>query len=223
MQRFSFLGQARSSEQPQEKVAEMKTISIGSFSGESMGSDLPADWQPHTFRSIPKHTEYSLVEDEGQVVIQAVSRQSSSGLIRKLALDLETHPHLCWRWKVDQPVLRCDLNSKTGDACSARIFVTFGKILTSLRAINYVWARGKAIGERLVSPVSDRVKLVVLQNETSPLQTWIEEERDVYADYCQLFGAKPPRTSGFALMTDTYRTQEEAIAFYGDIRLQVRG
>jgi hypothetical protein len=223
MQRFPFLGKARSSEQPESPEPEVKTISIGSFSAESIGLDLPANWQPHTFRSIPKHTEYSLVDDEGQVVIRAVSRQSSSGLIRKLALDLETHPHLCWRWKVDQPVQRCDLDAKTGDACSARVFVTFGKILTSLRAINYVWATGKAIGESLVSPVSDRVKLVVLQNETSPLQTWIEEERDVYADYCQLFGAPPPRTSGFALMTDTYRTQEEAIAFYGDIHLHGRG
>ncbi len=115
------------------------------------------------------------------------------------------------------PVQNCDLTQVEGDSCSARVFITFGRIVTSLRAINYVWAAGLAQGEWITSPVSNRVKLLVLRNETDPLNTWFEEERNVYEDFKVAFGDEPPKTSGVAIMTDTFRTQEAAVANYGDI------
>ncbi len=190
---------------------------VGEFSTETLGSSHPHGWEAQTFRSIPQHTEYTCVEDDGSVVIQARSEAASSGLTRKVQVDLKTYPILQWRWKVQMPVTQSDLTSKEGDACSARLFITFGRILTSLKALSYVWTAGHDQGSWLTSPVSNRVKMVVLRNQTDPLDVWINEERNVAADFEAAFGEAPPKSSGVALMTDTCRTGETAVAFYGDI------
>lgn len=68
------------------------------------------DWQPQTFRSIPQHTQYRLMQDHDTVVLQATAQASSSGLTRRLQVDLENYPFLCWRWKVIRPVQSCDIS-----------------------------------------------------------------------------------------------------------------
>ena len=55
-------------------------LGVGIFSDQTPGT-LPADWEPLRFPSIDEDTAYSLVEDDGRVVLQADSRMSASGLI----------------------------------------------------------------------------------------------------------------------------------------------
>ena len=52
------------------------------------------------------------------------------------------------------------------------------------------------------------------------LGRWIDERRDVLADYRTLFGEDPPMISGVAIMTDTDGTGESALAWYGDISFE---
>lgn len=48
-------------------------LEIGRFSGEKAGNSLPADWEPFYFKNIERHTDYRLVEMDGQVVIKATA------------------------------------------------------------------------------------------------------------------------------------------------------
>ena len=41
------------------------------------------------------------------------------------------------------------------------------------------------------------------------------EKRNVFEDYRRVFGQDPPKVDAIAIMTDTDKTGEEAVAYYG--------
>ena len=77
------------------------TIHVGTFSRAKAGGPYPDSWKPLTFHKIDEHTEYSLVEDDGTVVVKAVSQGSSSGLTREVTIDPKEYPIVEWRWKIE--------------------------------------------------------------------------------------------------------------------------
>ena len=100
-------------------------LEAGLFSSSRPGASLPDGWQPLTFSRIPRHTDYSLVEEDGTVVIKAVSEQSASGLVRKMSIDPSAYPLIQWRWKVNNVLQKGDVTRKDGDDYAARIYITF--------------------------------------------------------------------------------------------------
>jgi len=67
---------------------------------------------------------------------------------------------------------------------------------------------------------TERVRMLVLESGAARLGEWVEERRDVHADYRRAFGTEAPPITGVAIMTDTDDTGETATAWYGDIALQ---
>jgi hypothetical protein len=47
----------------------------------------------------------------------------------------------------------------------------------------------------------------------------LEEKRNVFDDFRMHFGKEPPRVGAISIMTDTDNTGEEAVAWYGPIRI----
>jgi hypothetical protein len=214
------------------------TLHVGAFSRAQAGGSYPDSWKPLTFHKIDKHTEYSLVEDEGIVVVKAVSRGSSSGLTREVAIDPEEYPIVEWRWKIENVLQKSDVTAKEGDDYPARLYVTFaydnGKVgffdqaqyelakflhgkYPPTGAINYIWESRSPIGTIVSNPYTDRVKMIVLESGEATVGQWVTESRNLYEDYRKVFGDDPPTISGIAVMTDTDNTQESAVAYYGDI------
>ena len=62
--------------------------------------------------------------------------------------------------------------------------------------------------------------MIVVESGTALVGRWVDEERDLYADYRRLFAAEPPPIEGIAVMTDTDDTGERAVAYYGTIALR---
>ena len=56
--------------------AQSQAIDVGKFSSETVEKKLPSNWKPLTFKKIEQHTVYSLVKDEGTVVVKAISEAS---------------------------------------------------------------------------------------------------------------------------------------------------
>jgi DUF3047 family protein len=213
-------------------------LPIGIFSESQPGKIFPTGWEPLTFEKIPTHTQYTLVKDEDQVVIKAVSYHSSSGLTRKISIDPRQYPVVQWRWKVENTLKNGDVTEKSGDDYPARLYITFeydskkvglfekakyeaAKLLYGeyppIGAINYIWESKSPIGTIVPNPYTDRVQMIVVESGQSRLNEWITEERNVYDDYLKAFGQNPPKISGVAIMTDTDNTQENATAYFGDI------
>jgi hypothetical protein len=213
-------------------------VAVGDFSSLTPGSSLPAGWRPLTFEKIKQHTRYRFVDDNGQTVVQADSRNSASGLIRKVSIDPRDFPKISWRWKVRSVYARGDVARKNGDDFPARVYITFAydpsrvgfwekakyeaaRLMYGetppLAAITYIWASRAPVGLMVANAYTDRVKMVVLQSGTARAGQWVTENRNIYADYKKAFGEEPTRISGVAIMTDSDNTGESARAWYGDI------
>jgi hypothetical protein len=213
-------------------------LEAGVFSSARPGEILPAGWQPLTFRRIERHTGYSLVEEDGTVVVRAVSDRSASGLTREISIDPEEYPVIQWRWKVNNILHKADVSSKDGDDYPARIYISFAfdpdragylerlehkaaRLILGddvpYRAISYIWGSNSPAGTMVANAYTDRAMMFVVQGGSEKLQQWVTQERNVYEDYKKAFGEEPAMISGVAIMTDTDNTQESAIAWYGDI------
>ncbi len=217
---------------------------VGNFSLATPGGPFPQGWQPLTFEKIKEHTQYDLVNDGQQVVVRAVSHQSSSGMTREMLIDPKEYPVVKWRWKVENSLQKGDVTQKSGDDYPARLYITFkyessrvgffekAKFETikliygqypPIAAINYIWESKSPIGTMVPNPFTERVYMFVRQSGSDKLNQWVTEERNIYEDYKKAFGEDPPPISGVAIMTDTDNTKESAIAYFGDIVFKKAG
>ncbi len=214
-------------------------IKVGNFSGQSQNIILPDYWETLLFAGIDRHTVYSLVFDEGIGTIQAVSRGSSSALIRKITINPTRYSTVSFRWKIQDIVESADLTIKKGDDASARVYVSFAYDSTQvswweavkaeairlyygeyppIASLAYVWASHEKHGQIIESPYTSRVKVIVLEAGAEKKGQWVSEQRNIRADYRAAFGSGDiPMISGVALMTDTDNTGGRAVAWYGDI------
>ena len=213
-------------------------LEVGKFSASSIEDELPSNWESFAFKRIKKHTGYTLVKDNGIVVVKASSNRSASGLIRKIKIDLKKYPFISWRWKISKIYSKGDITQKKGDDYPARIYIIFENDVkqptffkkAKIRAyrllygeyppsgaINYIWASCAPEGTIASNPYTIQSKMIVVQSGESRINTWIAEEKNVYEDYKKIFGNEPPMIAAVGIMTDTDDTEESALSFYGDI------
>jgi len=218
--------------------ASETVVRIGEFSKLAPGASLPPPWEPLSFRNIDKHTRYRLVTNDNRTVLAAQSRQSASGLIRKISIDPKNFPYITWRWKVAHVNPKGDVTRRDGDDYPARIYVTFAYdpdqvgILgrakfeaarlvygepPPMAILNYIWANRASQGLFVPSAFTDRSIMIAVQSGPARAGRWVTEKRNVYADYKKAFGKEPTAITSVALMTDTDNTGETAEAWYGDI------
>ena len=214
-------------------------IVVGDFSVQPVEGILPDHWEPLLFDDIENHTTYKHVVDGTTCAIRAESSNSSSGLIRKIAINPATHPTVSFSWKIQNIIKSANLADKNTNDAPARLFISFAynseqvywfermkfeasKIVYGeyppITTLIYVWASHLEKGTFTESPYNDRIKIIVLESGKSETGTWLSEKRDVFADYCKAFDTKTvPMISGVAIMTDTDNTAGQAVSWYGDI------
>ncbi len=183
------------------------------------GSGISSAWREQSFRATDP-TRYRLIEEDGEVVLEAESRKQASGWIYEIDVDLTSYPILVWRWKVEGIIPVGNALAKEGDDYPARVYVVFPHWFTpKTRSINYIWANRLAQGEVVPNPFFGNARMVAVQSGNEQAGIWITECRNVYQDYRKIFGEAPPQAGAIALMTDTDNTGGQARAWYADIRL----
>lgn len=186
------------------------SISFGSFTKSALEG-----WKTRSFKG---ETDYRIVEDEGQKVLQASSRDSASGLIFETDYDPRQFPVLTWRWKVDHVIARGDSRNKSTDDYAARIYVVFPHwFFPMTRTINYIWANRLPKGSSQLSTFTSNDMMIAVESGSARAGQWVTVRRNVVEDYRRAFGVDPPNVGAIAIMTDTDQTGESAIAWYGDI------
>lgn len=219
-------------------LAESDFIAVGRFSSAAPGDALPYGWEPLEFKKIQRHTRYTLVQDDGRVVLKAVSEQSASGLAKRVRIDPREFPIIDWQWKVGNILSKGDAYKKEGDDYPARIYITFEydgsrvgffgrikyKALRSmlgryppLGVVTYIWGSKAPVRTMVKNAFSDQVAMFVIKSGPQNLYTWYNERRNVYEDYKRAFGREPTNISGVVIMTDSDNTGQSATAFFGDI------
>lgn len=158
---------------------------------------------------------------------------------RTLAVNLKKTPILCWQWRIEAPVAAADMTRKSGDDYAARVYLTFAVppdqlnfgTRTKLRlartiyggqvpdaALNYIWNNRNPIGTLQVNAYTDRARMLVLRSGAGQAGTWVQEQRNVLADFHRAFGEVSGELQGLAIASDTDNTGEEAHAGFADFR-----
>lgn len=191
--------------------AEGQRIDVARFSQ----GDLKG-WQTKVFSG---KTFYALRKEGDRTVLHADSNAAASGLYRETSIDLGKTPILNWTWKVDNILTGNDERTKAGDDYPARVYVVFsgGAMFWRTRAINYVWSNKQPTGSSWFNAFTSNAGMIAVESGGDRTGRWMNESRDVLADYRRLFGEEPGQVDAVAIMTDTDNTGAAATAWYGDI------
>lgn len=170
-------------------------------------------WNALTFPRIESHTRYSIVREGETSLLKAESRGSASALVQNREFNVYESPVVRWRWKVDLFSVMAAPTEKAGDDYPIRLYVMFaydphratlGERLKygAARAVygeypphstlNYVWTGHDVPDPFIVSPYTDKSRIVILPRGGYSAGRWVEESINVIDDYRRAFGADPP-------------------------------
>lgn len=210
---------------------------VGRFS--ETDAAIPAPWKiEHLDQHVPP-TQYAVRKWDGVVAIEAKARKSMALLGRTVTVDLKKTSILCWQWRIDAPVASADMTRKSGDDYAARVYLTFAVppdqlsfgTRTKLRlarsiygdqvpdaALNYIWDNRHPIGTVQDNAYTDRARMLVLRSGAVQTGIWVQERRNILADFQRAFGEISGELRGLAIASDTDNTGEDAHAGFADFR-----
>ena len=218
-------------------AVQAEALWVGRFSATDPA--IPPAWKIEHLDSRVPPTHYALRSWDGVVAIEARAKRSMALLGRTLAVDLKKTPILCWQWRIDSPVASADMTRKSGDDYAARVYLTFAVpadelgfgTRTRLRlaraiygpqvpdaALNYIWDNRHPVGTWQDNAYTDRARMLVLRSGTARTGGWVQERRNVAADFRRAFGELSGALRGLAIASDTDNTGGEAHAGFANFR-----
>ncbi len=200
-------------------------------------AQIPAPWQVVQLDKKIAPTRYQLKFWDGVLAIEANAERSMALLARPVEIDLNRTPVLCWRWRVDAPLVKADMASKAGDDYAARVYLSFalppeemGFVLRSQlklaraiwgdavpdAAINYVWDNRYPVGTRKPNAYTERTRMIVAESGSDNAGRWVVARHDVQQDVITEFGSPLARMIQISVASDTDNTGETARAGFAD-------
>jgi hypothetical protein len=176
-------------------------------------------------------------------VLRVEADHSYANLVHATRIDGGERHLLSWRWRVDDGLPEADLRRRASEDVPIRVCALFDLPLAAvpfierqlLRAVRlgadddppsasvcYVWDAHLAPGTALASPFTRRIRYIVLHGPETPLHAWRAEERDVGADFLNLFGDEArvvPPMIGVAIGADADNTHGYSQAHVVDVDL----
>ena len=169
-------------------------------------------WEEKVFNG---RVDYRVVQDADHLVLQGISGGKASALIYWQDINPVEYPKIRWRWKIDKILQKGQAGQKAGDDYPARIYIIFDSWLPNYaRSINYIWASHAEPEALVVSPYYSRSVMLAVKSGDADVGRWVEEERNLFADYQRAFGDKIPLIRAVAIMTDGDDTGESSTAWY---------
>ncbi len=216
-------------------VQAKEIVWLDQFSGEA--AILPAPWKIVQLNKKLPPTRYQLRQWDGVFAIEATADRSMALLARPVEVDLNSTPVLCWRWRIDAPLVMADMATKAGDDYAARVYVSFDmppselsfmtraklKLARSIygdavpdAAINYVWDNRYPVGTRKPNAYTDRTRMIVAETGAANAAQWVVARHDVQQDMIAEFGSNQARMIQLSVASDTDNTKEHAHAGFAD-------
>lgn len=165
-------------------------------------------------------TQYQLVEQDNELVLNARAMGSSSGLFNTSDINVNETPLLNWRWKVAQVGNGNDEKSKSGDDYPVRLYVIVSGGLQFWKSYSlvYVWSNSAQLNESWDNPYTSNVKHIAVESGDEYVGEWRSYQRNVKDDFVRVFGVKPEKIKAIAIMTDSDNSGQNFEAWYGDIQ-----
>ena len=187
------------------------TVEVGRFAERDL-----IGWQLRQFEG---ETTYSFERVDGRQGLRAVSQGSASGLYRRIKVDLTRTPYLEWSWRVAGVLNNVDERTQSGDDYPARVYVVVsgGLAFWRTRSLVYVWSSNQPTGSTWNNAFTANAKVMALRSGATDANRWVQERRNLIADFRQLFDNDIYEIDAVAIMTDTDNSGQSATAWYGDI------
>ncbi|RFC35525.1 MAG: Protein of unknown function (DUF3047) [Candidatus Nitrotoga sp. LAW] len=216
-------------------------VRLDHFTQESV--DVPSPWQVIQLNKKVPPTRYRVTRWDDVLAIEATAERSMSLLARPVEVDLNRTPVLCWRWRVDAPLVTADMATKEGDDYAARVYVSFAMPAAALNfvtrvklklarsiygnavpdaAINYVWDNRYPVGTRKPNAYTDRTRMIVAESGAANAGKWVVARHDVQKDMVTEFGSEQARLIQLSVASDTDNTGERAHAGFADFNFVQR-
>lgn len=197
--------------------------------------------EPWTHKAFPGKTatHYTYTRMDGRDAVHVRADASASMLRQALRIEPAQLGRLHFSWKVPSLMPHADLALREKDDAPVRIVLAFegdrsrfsrrdaalAELVRSVMGeempyatLMYVWCNERPPGTVIRSPRTDRVRKLVVESGPARLDTWLDYERDVRADFERAFGEKPGALVGVGIMTDSDNTRSRTQAWYGPLR-----
>jgi hypothetical protein len=208
------------------------------------GSGLGPGWRVATLpQQKPPVTRFTPERVQGREALRVEADGSYGNLVHGLA-KASVPSTLAWSWRVQAPAPANDLRTKAGDDAAIKVCMSFdlpleqvpfwerqGLRLARARSgeplpaatLCWVWGGRDPRGTVLANAYSRRVRYIVLRSAADATDTWMEERRDVAADFVLAFGdeaPQPPPVTALIVAGDADNTGGRSVAFVADLRLE---
>jgi hypothetical protein len=198
----------------------------------------PQEWKHVPLASFKKNTEYTVVTEDGVMVLRAIAHGAASGLMFNTHFDPHQFPMISFRWKVAQGIADADNADPTKEDSPVRVMVGFDgdtsklslkdKIASSTAQtasghplpyalLMYIWGNKVPVDSVTVSSRTSRIRMLALSAGDKDIGKWQTFTRNLVEDYKRVFKEEPGNVTSIELLTDTDNTSGDAEAFYGDI------
>ena len=182
---------------------------------------------------------FTPVRHDGRDALLATAKSAASVVRQRVRIEPAKLGGLRFSWKVPELIAASDLARRDFDDSPVRVMLVFEGDRTRFSAqdamlselmltltgesmpyatLMYVWCNQRASGTVIRSPRTDRIRKLVLESGGDRLNRWLDYERDIRADYENVFGEPPGALVGIAIMTDSDNTRSTARAWYGPVR-----
>jgi hypothetical protein len=182
---------------------------------------VPPGWEGQTWGKTSAFA-LSVVVDEGQRVLHLESRDDRATITRDLQghVSLARTPILRWRWKVIAAPAGGDARRRETADQAAQLYVTWPRppALLRSRIIGYAWDTTAPAGSSFRSQKTGTVTYMILRSGSAEVGRWVEERRDVRADFRAIYGEDPPDPGAITLSIDSNDTHSRAESLIGLIR-----
>jgi len=185
---------------------------------EDFSHGLTHGWENVAYFKPP--TVYQVARDGTNCFLRGVADKTSSALSHKLALAPPEKLKLRWRWRIEGVNPNGSERDLKKFDHAARVFLAFDTFIGPPRTLIYLWGNAEKTGTVLAHPKSGRAQIFVIESGNARAGEWISEERDVAADWKQLFGEQPmSKLIGIGLMTDSDSLGQKLTGDYADLEL----
>lgn len=183
-------------------------------------------------------TTFRIKQIEGVTSVEASAKNSMALFTRRVMVDLNKTPILCWRWRVSDVVQTADISKKSGDDQAARIYIGLDLPNSSISlgtraklaiararggneipdgAINYVWDNRYPVGTARNNVYTRQAKIIVAQTGSNQAQQWITERYNLASDIRKQFRTGKAKVTSIAISSDTDNSGETVRAAFADI------
>jgi len=173
---------------------------------------IPAGWQLKVNTGMPDIT----FSDQGdQAALHFKSTKSSYALERAVDIDPAQLPYLSWEWKVTQLPRGGDFRHSATDDQAAQVLVAF----EDRHIISYIWDTTAPQGTMESASMIPLVHIFafVCRSGSADENQWVQEKRNVTADFQKAFGKQPTHIRGLRLQINTQHTGSSAESYFGEV------